>query len=512
MNRDDIREQFSPLLDGELTQEERLDVEAALAEDAELLRELGSLKRVDSLFRKLPRVEAPVELDLRVKHALRPKLFGFSGQSGSKFRLWPILASAATVLIVAGAGWLAIQSRAIPRATMQLAEVASDSDSKAKTDLSKESLASFEKKRQFELLPVQKQPAVSPEAENDARLGDTLNYERELRGSDSVATDRAEPVMSAQPAVGLESELDRVADSERAQLAKAAPPASGQAMTDTDKSTAKPKGLVRPNIEAKAVDVDSDRLRQLQSIGYAGAESKPAEPTVLSFGVVPAPATPSAPAAAAPPAPSDDVAFYQSFEGKPRKQVAGVAGAPALAEQTSKRELDMKSTVRDESGRSATVDQNSSLDVARIPRLESTASSQGQSAKSVEVESLEDTESRRDGIESGARGETKQPDAAEPSDLAAFSKSVNEPSKDDVQVGITVTVRKVGGREFQFKDGAWTEQGYDGRQLTQLVRDTKEFNDFIRRAAISKEILAMKGRLILKHRNAWYSLIPKPSK
>jgi len=73
-------------------------------------------------------------------------------------------------------------------------------------------------------------------------------------------------------------------------------------------------------------------------------------------------------------------------------------------------------------------------------------------------------------------------------------------------------VRKAGGREFHFKDGAWTEQGYDGGQLTQLVRDTKEFNSFVRKAAISKDILAMEGRLILKHRSAWYSLLPKPGK
>jgi len=48
-----IRENYSPLLDGELSDEEREAIEADLAEEADLLRELDGLRRTEISVRSL---------------------------------------------------------------------------------------------------------------------------------------------------------------------------------------------------------------------------------------------------------------------------------------------------------------------------------------------------------------------------------------------------------------------------------------------------------------------------
>lgn len=106
MNKDDIREQFSPLLDGELTAEERLDVESQLALESDLLRELDGLKRVDDLYRGLPRVTAPENFESRVWDTLQPKVFRFPRPLRDKLRLWPLAASAAGFVVIIGAAYL----------------------------------------------------------------------------------------------------------------------------------------------------------------------------------------------------------------------------------------------------------------------------------------------------------------------------------------------------------------------------------------------------------------------
>lgn len=108
-NRDDIRDQFSPLLDGELSPEERARVEAALSEDAELLRELDSLKRVDDLYRALPAVSAPANFEADIRERLHPSHLVTAACAPSMARkerrrrmVWPGLAAAAAVLVCVG--------------------------------------------------------------------------------------------------------------------------------------------------------------------------------------------------------------------------------------------------------------------------------------------------------------------------------------------------------------------------------------------------------------------------
>ena len=54
-----------------MTPEERQAIETELSEDANLLRELNSLKRVDDLYKSLPPVKAPDELEDRIREGVR---------------------------------------------------------------------------------------------------------------------------------------------------------------------------------------------------------------------------------------------------------------------------------------------------------------------------------------------------------------------------------------------------------------------------------------------------------
>lgn len=96
MNRDELRDTFSPLLDGELSPDERAEIESQLAQDAELLRELDSLKRVNDLYRSMPRAIAPDGFENDVRNRLHPE----RASERRRLRvLWPSLAAAALVLV-----------------------------------------------------------------------------------------------------------------------------------------------------------------------------------------------------------------------------------------------------------------------------------------------------------------------------------------------------------------------------------------------------------------------------
>ena len=94
-----IRENFSALLDDELSSEEREHVENHLAQCSECLRALDGLQRVDGLYGALPEIDAPDRLADAVREALKPK-----EQARNWFERLPRvkLMEAAVVLLVVG--------------------------------------------------------------------------------------------------------------------------------------------------------------------------------------------------------------------------------------------------------------------------------------------------------------------------------------------------------------------------------------------------------------------------
>lgn len=102
MNEDELREHFSPLLDGELSPSERAEVEKQLAQDADALRELEGFKRVDALYRGLPKLSTPEGFEDRVQEAVKkPRVVQFRKRHERR-SVWPLVAAAALFIVVVG--------------------------------------------------------------------------------------------------------------------------------------------------------------------------------------------------------------------------------------------------------------------------------------------------------------------------------------------------------------------------------------------------------------------------
>jgi len=101
--RQDIREQLSAYLDGELAEEAVRQVEAALARDASLRTELEQLRSARRLLHALPRHHVPARFASRVlAQAERRRRMGAFGGRYRIVRWVTVGATAAVVLIAAG--------------------------------------------------------------------------------------------------------------------------------------------------------------------------------------------------------------------------------------------------------------------------------------------------------------------------------------------------------------------------------------------------------------------------
>ncbi len=96
---DTMREDFSALLDGELTPFEQAEIEAHLSECSECLRILGGMKKVDDLYRALEPAVAPGDFEERLKQRLRPKVRLFTGRRMATRRIW-LLAAAGLIAVL----------------------------------------------------------------------------------------------------------------------------------------------------------------------------------------------------------------------------------------------------------------------------------------------------------------------------------------------------------------------------------------------------------------------------
>ncbi len=175
-DKDEIRDEFSPLLDDELAPDERADIEQNLAEDAELLRELDGLRKVDELYRQLPSERAPDRFEERVRGALEPRTVQFTRRRLSRRALWPVAAAAAMFLVFAGV--LVTQFDGPLEQAMQMAS-APDA---AESELADRAVAkgpdrqSFGRGRQGEPPPPAPARAVAPSEDADAgyAVNDTI--------------------------------------------------------------------------------------------------------------------------------------------------------------------------------------------------------------------------------------------------------------------------------------------------------------------------------------------------
>lgn len=101
----EVREELSALLDGELAPELRNAVEAHIAACSDCLRELDALKRIDGLYRELPRQSAPPGFEESVRTTIHSIARPVLSLRVSR-RIVPLVAVAAMLLVVLGMGVL----------------------------------------------------------------------------------------------------------------------------------------------------------------------------------------------------------------------------------------------------------------------------------------------------------------------------------------------------------------------------------------------------------------------
>ena len=99
---EELKELLSAYLDGEMDADERARFEARLAAFPELEREAAAWRRIDGLYRALPRVHAPDGFEADVRAELASPVIRFPRRHAAPQRLWPMLAAAAGVAVMLG--------------------------------------------------------------------------------------------------------------------------------------------------------------------------------------------------------------------------------------------------------------------------------------------------------------------------------------------------------------------------------------------------------------------------
>lgn len=102
MDNESLSEKLSALLDGELPDGERRELEALIASDPAVAREWNALTRMDRLFREMPRYEAPEAFAVRLRSPRASRTVSFGRPRSSRRAAWPLLAAAAAFLLVFG--------------------------------------------------------------------------------------------------------------------------------------------------------------------------------------------------------------------------------------------------------------------------------------------------------------------------------------------------------------------------------------------------------------------------
>ncbi len=102
MDKEQLDEKLSALLDGELSDEERRELEALIEANPSVAREWHALRQMNGLFREMPRYEAPEELSVRIETGRKARPVSFGPSRLSRRPAWPLLAAAAAVVLILG--------------------------------------------------------------------------------------------------------------------------------------------------------------------------------------------------------------------------------------------------------------------------------------------------------------------------------------------------------------------------------------------------------------------------
>ncbi|MBI5093315.1 MAG: zf-HC2 domain-containing protein [Candidatus Hydrogenedentes bacterium] len=456
------KEEFSALLDGELTPEDRAAIEAHLAECSECLRDLDGMKRVDVRYRQLAPLKAPEGLEHRVRAATQRGIRIRTTRALSPLRVWPLLASAASLALVIGAiAWTLHTPRT---ASFKLAE-------------------SFEKAGQAKTAPA---PATSDLALDAAKESGEVKLKSARREAPAEAAPAQPASAAAQPSPAAASspgaEAMTLSPSKAPAAPKeAAPPiAIGEAAATAGIEHAKPKSV------APVAHDEFDSRGKIS--GDNAARSAPETPPPSSGLAKESLAQPDRASEAEMNAPTrvsdqplstiaDSIApGIASDKGGETKQTQAEAKAPLPMAQVAP-------VMTPPAAPTAQVIARKGEGVRSAPRADR-------------------EENAQSSFLAGATGTRAAPSAAKP----------EAPRKADAAT--EATKKTVAGRTFELRDGVWIQQGYElgAATPTKVLRESRVLKGLTAKYTELPAILDLGDRVIVRLGDQWYRVEPPDTK
>ena len=468
----EVREEFSALLDGELTPEARAAIEAHLSECAGCLRELERFKRVDAAYRALQQHRAPADFEQRVAEALRPKVIRQRRPAPRHRRVWPLLAAVAAVLVMLGGAFLQLRT---PSAPFEVAQAPEGEKLRAeKTD---------------------KDEAVAHEKA-------TATYGR---GRVPASTEETQ-----------EAELERTVAAEAPALSvgREVPPPAAPEQRFYVAKVAKDEGLrhggrgARELAEPAAPPSDAKPQEQLRALGYLG-DGRPSASTDADVGdqvsalreetraPKPEPVLESGELEETPPAPAE--ALFARGISRP-KSAEPAPARPAPAAQPSP---PPPPAVMAKAG-PARAPEAKAVSNAPAPRRVSHVafeSPQGRAAQPVAADRVS-TLGHRDKETAPSVG-LRAEGATVAHDQAAVDGEALTRGKPR---------REAGGRTFELSGGVWRQLGYKGQQTVDLVRGSQVLEKLLDEYPKLRPLLEVGDRVIFRHNRKWHKVVPAAEK
>ncbi|MFA6239640.1 MAG: hypothetical protein WC655_01850 [Candidatus Hydrogenedentales bacterium] len=504
MDREEIREQFSPILDDELTPDERAAIEADLAQDAELLRELHSLKRVDELFRRMPPLHAPKEFEAGVRAKLRPNVLRFPAAVLTRRRALGIAAAAAVLVLVAGV--VVIQYRP-SRTQFDMASTKYAPEAATAPDLmAQEQAVASDASPEI--------PAAEAPEEAKEQLGQFDDFQFDRGGSaassrrggnfaeSAPAAKPAAPQLAARSAGGLggaSPEVERIRAS--TQTSKQLP--EGSLIPESDKVTNRSAPARDAAMKDESKGVDS--RKEGESLGYVGdpeEASKAFESRELDAKKMrPLPAggpttAPTEVAASEPPASQLSVADA----GAPAPVMAAPAPAPpaAVAETpplvSADTDINGDAVKEDSAWMYSAHIENRKAESA--PSTEAAAAPSDAPMPAPPQAAVKDEGAAVDGLQDVQAG-----------GKIGVGVKLSAKSATD-EKALPDTKRILGERVFELRDGVWRQDGYKDEAVVMLDRASDVAKQLVEKEPALKDVLAFDKPVIFRAKERWYRVEP----
>lgn len=459
MNCEQAREEFSALLDGELSVDARAAVEAHLAECSECLRELDALKQVDLAYRKLDPKRAPAGFEERVRSSVRGNVVRFKRRAAPQRRVWPLLATAAVLLIMGGA-WFVQMNRIEERFNV----------------------ASVEEKA--------KMPRTAPETfpitlETAPKAPASAPAEKAVPGANEEVRQEAPPLTDQAKAGEEVSEAAKAGTDENMAL---------------DQTKGSPAKSAQPKrFKPKAVDnsqTEADVREQLEALGYLGLEKEKEQAIPVQK---PEPASQTMSEKKTEEAEVPHVTASVPVEEPAKEESVSAAApmpAPAPAAEAlvpSRRELAPKSG---------------------LPPAPAPATAPAPAPEPGSVAGREAPAETYEGrIEADATAPSDSMSVQPPAPMSApIHKADARAAGSAPPASVSPLTTTIGNRRFVLKSEIWCEEGYEGQRTTALLRDSKKLKNLVAKHPEIANFLKMDRRIIFSIDKKWYSVSPQEQK